>query len=796
MKISANTFLLLIIAFLMMDCTQGDMVSKKDSESLLSILKDSEYKTSTIDYMGTPFVTAGDRVYVVGNQDGSFPDMGWHVQGEMGGIWDHPIKLMDGFVLNLEFGEGHLCLSRADEFKNYPVAGSHTYVRGGLEVNRTQFVPDQMEGIVIEYLVKNNSSDLNEGTAKFTGFVDLMPVWLSERLNWEDGEDETTWDQESQVFMAKDVNNEWYTVLGSNLPVISHNTGQSKCSIERKGAGTDMSITSNVVVPPNEEVILRYYISGSYNSQSEALETHTLLSKNPEALLRSKIKRYDKITSVASIDIPDKELQDMYNWVKYNTDWLMRDVPEQGRGLSAGIPDYPWWFGADNCYSLQGMFAAGMAEDALSTIDLVLELSERENGNGRIMHEASTNGVVFNPGNLNETPHFIYLLWKTYEWTGDRLFLERVYPIAQKGIAWMEEQDEDKNGYPDGPGMMEIHGLHSEMIDVVVYQQQAYWAASKMAEELDDDENQMVYNEKATDLKNKINSDWWVEEAASYADFRSTREEALKLIDDAIIRADTIKKPWTVEDLKKLKDAVARYSASGTRGFVVHHNWVVNTPLEMGIADQDKALLALETAREYASKYGMYVTGIDRQEGQDESSKWEQFSYVGAVMTLPTGVQAISEANYGRPDKALEYLKMLHNSFSYALPGSLYEVSPDYGMITQAWTIYSVAYPIVNQFFGVKPMAHTKKVVIHPDMPSGWNEASLANLPVGDNSISIARSGNNWQIDQIANDWTIVLKVPDSFEKVSVNGDIITPVSNGGLFQIELTEMENNVELF
>ena len=47
------------------------------------------------------FVTAGDRVYIVGFQDGSFPALGWHITGEMGGIWDHPVKLMDGFSASL-----------------------------------------------------------------------------------------------------------------------------------------------------------------------------------------------------------------------------------------------------------------------------------------------------------------------------------------------------------------------------------------------------------------------------------------------------------------------------------------------------------------------------------------------------------------------------------------------------------------------------------------------------------------------------------------------------------------------
>ncbi|HEX6814023.1 MAG TPA: hypothetical protein VF102_00010 [Gemmatimonadaceae bacterium] len=48
-----------------------------------------------------PNVTAGDRTYLIGTQDGNFPDQGGHVRGQMGGLWLHPIKLIDGFVPRL-----------------------------------------------------------------------------------------------------------------------------------------------------------------------------------------------------------------------------------------------------------------------------------------------------------------------------------------------------------------------------------------------------------------------------------------------------------------------------------------------------------------------------------------------------------------------------------------------------------------------------------------------------------------------------------------------------------------------
>ena len=200
--------------------------------------------------------------------------------------------------------------------------------------------------------------------------------------------------------------------------------------------------------------------------------------------------------------------------------------------------------------------------------------------------------------------------------------------------------------------------------------------------------------------------------------------------------------------------------------------------MEVGIAYQDKAMVALETAKKYVNPFGVFVTGIDRDEsaGSDDGSfkGSKVFSYTGAVMTLPTGVQVVSENNYGRPDEALNYIKRMTRTFSYAFPGSIYEVSPDYGMVTQAWNIYGYAVPIVEQFFGIQPDARNRKVIIDPQMPSTWETASLENVMIGDNAISIlfdVKDGKQLvKIDQTA-DWNIVLRLPKS-ETSKVDGTI------------------------
>jgi glycogen debranching enzyme len=353
--------------------------------------------------------------------------------------------------------------------------------------------------------------------------------------------------------------------------------------------------------------------------------------------------------------------------------------------------------------------------------------------------------------------------------------------------------------------MMEIHGLNSEMIDVAAYTQKAFADATQMARLMGEESQATQYQLTADKLKEKINTQFWVAEANSYADFVGTAREALHLIDDAIVRADTLNKPWAVKELQATRAKVARYPADKKQGFVLHHNWVVNTPMETGIADTAKALTALKTGSQFVNPFGMFVTGIDRDEtaGKDEGSfaaGKKIFSYTGAVMTLPTGVQARAENNYGRPDQALDYLQRMTRTFSYALPGSIYEVSPDFGMTTQAWNIYSYAVPIITQFFGIRPRAYEKTIVIQPQMPSAWNKASIENVPTGDNKLTMTyqRQDNslNLTISQTQENWKIIVALPaGKYSRWQVNGKNATPQITGNLQLIEASGKEIKIEV-
>ncbi|WP_418497518.1 glycogen debranching protein [Flagellimonas sp.] len=751
--------LLLISIFFLAAC------SKQTAQPISSLLIDSDSIQGKPSYLESPFVTAGDRVYMVGHQDGSFPPLGWHIKGEMGGIWNHPIKLMDGFDTELIMGEKVLLLNKATTFINHPFANKHLFEfkQEQITVERYQFVPDGKQGVFVQFVIRNNSKETKKGKFQFIGHTDLTPTWLGERTQMEDSRDEANFD--GQKWIVKDVSNSWYNIFGSDQAPVSTLSTENPQSTH----GVSSTLTYNIELPAGSSSILNFTIAGSYTSLDDALENYNNIQEQHYTLAKAKKERYIQLASQTKLTIPDKELEQAFRWLKYNCDWLVRTVPEIGTGIGAGLPDYPWWFGVDSEYALKGYMAIGQEVIVEKTIHLLDSVSMSLNGNGRILHEMSTNGAVFNEGNINETPQFASLIWEIYNWNGDKAFLKKYFPTVQKGLDWLlAENDGNKNLFPDGFGMMEIHGLDSEMIDVASYTQKAFADAALMAIELEQPELATKYQALADTLKHKINEQFWSAQFGSYADFIGTDEQAIHLIEDAIVRADTLNKPWAVEELKTTKQQILDHPSSQPRPFVLYHNWVVNTPMEMGIADSTKAITALDNAKKFTNPFGMFVTGIDRDEsaGKDMGSfkGSKVFSYTGAVMTLPTGVQAVAENNYGRPDEALDYLKRMTRTFSYALPGSIYEVSPDYGMVTQAWNIYAYAFPIVRQFFGIQPMAHKKTVLIRPQMPSSWDHASLENVKIGDNEISIWYEDKDGElqikVQQSKSDWSIVVDLP------------------------------------
>src|SRR4051794_41493288 len=98
------------------------------------------------------YVAAGDRAYVTGFQDGRFSAQGWHITGEMGGVWSQPLKLVDG----VWFGIDGQWLPAARRFTSGWGYTRMTFpATAGLRVSRTDVVPDGVRGALFGLRMRN-----------------------------------------------------------------------------------------------------------------------------------------------------------------------------------------------------------------------------------------------------------------------------------------------------------------------------------------------------------------------------------------------------------------------------------------------------------------------------------------------------------------------------------------------------------------------------------------------------------------------------------------------------------------
>jgi len=152
---------------------------------------------------------------------------------------------------------------------------------------------------------------------------------------------------------------------------------------------------------------------------------------------------------------------------------LVNESPDGGaRYIAAGVPWFSTLFGRDSLItSLQTV--AFRPQLAIETLDVLAvyqatEIDEwRDAEPGKILHElrvgemAATGELPHRPyfGSVDSTPLWLILLSETFDWTGDRDLVDRLWPNALAALGWI-----DTYGDRDGDGFVEYerrsaHGL-------------------------------------------------------------------------------------------------------------------------------------------------------------------------------------------------------------------------------------------------------------------------------------------------------------------------------------------------
>lgn len=716
-----------------------------------------------------PFVTAGNRVYSIATQNGEFPEIGWRQPGEMAGVWDHPIKLLDGFWFGISFGEGELVgagekvhwLTEASRWRMTPGEIEITYRLPKLEVIRREYGVDDEEGMLIQLHLRNQHKKKIALVFHFLARTDLRTAWLGEnRLTWRDGRDEAVYLDTQACIAAYNTVNPAYVLFGAQRRPSAVAIGNDLWATKQTGGqGISGYLRYQVELPAesSEEVIC--ILAGSTRSSDAAVATYQRLQAAPRELAQRQKQAYQRVIERCALESNDELVDTAFGWAKVNLQMLERKVPGIGHGLAAGLPDYPWWFGKDTTYSTLPLVASGQFELALTSLRNLARYSQAINNNGAVVHEILTQGHVHDRGHLVEVLLFVRACYYAFLWTGDRAFLQEQYAFCKRGLLDLVLGARDLDGTlcATGKGMIETLELQSgdgfKTLDIAAYSYEALLCFAELAQYMDDDAIVPELRQKAKELRAYVNATWWMPDEGLFGDIL-TSAHALSASHEAL-RAE---KPLWSGDLIELEmsDIMLKRFAEEhrfdeealeqVRPWLLKHMIGV-IPMETGLASDEyaeRAFVRLESD-EFSGPWGIYLNP-ERQR---------------VTMTLPSGLMTTAEARYGRVDKALALCHKIAATLTYAMPGAISEISPDAGEFIQAWSSFGIIWPVIHYFLGFRPDAASRSVRFIPHLPASWKHARLRDVRVGSTTMHL-------EVEEAEEETRVVLETADPLYQVTL----------------------------
>ena len=248
--------------------------------------------------------------------------------------------------------------------------------------------------------------------------------------------------------------------------------------------------------------------------------------------------------------------------------------------------------------------------------------------------------------------------------------------------------------------------------------------ARRRSATLGDVRTRFFAQQKARELSQKFDDDWWEPDQSLFADSLALDHQVPDDPDQTLGTAP----------ITKLQSFF----------------WINAIPMEADIALPKRATAAfpiLESAR---------FTDLDPSSGgfyQRGSAPAITGSFQASAVN--TGVMAVAEANYGRMDLSLSYATFIAKELDLEQPGALPELFPsrDYtyfqpfdsrAMVMQAWSSYGVEWPVVYYYLGIRPDLPQGEISIIPELPSTWPNLSIDDVRIGNGtaSASTSRMGN------------------------------------------------------
>src|SRR5215212_4217758 len=176
-------------------------------------------RSTTEDLTQKRYAAAGDRAYVIGMLDGSFPPIGTRIRGEMGGLWAPPIKLLTGYwlALNGDWLPAATCFTSGAGYVQLQLPE-----RDGIAITRTEFVPDGLAALVIGLTLQNASAHDQHITITLAARSQLMGAYpwndtspSADELN---RKDTASYDPAAGTLTFRSHERPWCAIVGASVP--------------------------------------------------------------------------------------------------------------------------------------------------------------------------------------------------------------------------------------------------------------------------------------------------------------------------------------------------------------------------------------------------------------------------------------------------------------------------------------------------------------------------------------------------------------------------------------------------
>lgn len=636
--------------------------------------------------------SVGQRAGLFGNEAGRFE------------AWVYPLKILRDFHLNfLVDGRTIPAEALARTLTVRPEASTILYAGDTFAVRETFFAPVYEPGAVIIIEVETAQP------------LDVQVVFERDlQLEWPAGLGGTYsyWDPKLSAFHFGEEQKKFVALAGS--PTAGDIEQEYDTNYSRsKENSFHLGVTSK---GKETKVVV---IAASVNGEAEAEAAYRHLASEYSSLLKESAEYYRAyLDSTVGVDLPDRELQQSYDWARVSVLQGLANNPSLGTGLIAGYrtsggsqrPGFAWFFGRDALWTSLALDAEGDFANTRIALDF---LSKFQRADGKVPHEISQ-GASFVPwftdypypyASADATPLYIITMNDYVVSSGDLAFAREKWDSLWKAYQFLLSTY-DAQGLPQnfgiGHGWVEggpLLPVHTELYQSALGAE-ALRALSNLAHLTGKDDVSKKLGEDFSRQQPLVNKAFWSTEKKRFA---FALDQKNQQVDEPSVLA--------------------------------------TVPMWFGLLDEEKAgaMIAELAAPEHEADWGMRIIS-------SRAAKYSAGGYhFGSVWPLFTGWASVGEYRYHR---ALPGFSNLEANAQLALDGSLGHVtevlSGDYyqplstSSPQQIWSAAMVVSPLLRGLFGLQTDAGTCRVALAPHVPADWTWFTLDHVRVGSASLRLA----------------------------------------------------------